>query len=314
MISLNPATSVRNAARSAMNVGSAPLKSGDELEPIMDAPTFPQPMYETLRDISQDLLFPGLEHVPPNTVQLLQTNAKFIESFMIGLNTEMGRELLWRGYPTDQRGTYFQQFWDISTTGNPHFDITPIHEWGKRALGTTAVGAGGDKLVLLIRGELLRRYPGTVIYAVKAVLNGNKRELSLNPDDEAHPIFRGSLDPDVNFIGFDLTPADVVAGEGWFFVFQQQPTETRFGLDDDPFGEGESGVIPDLNTWNDLNWAHIAPNAPELKATSHIPVGKLQLVTLQTDKGNWGRNSAHMAYITKQRLVRVAIHATEMLP
>ena len=30
---------------------------------------------------------------------------------MVGLNVEMGRELLWRGFPTDQRGTYFRHFW-----------------------------------------------------------------------------------------------------------------------------------------------------------------------------------------------------------
>jgi len=65
-----------------------------------------------LRDLSQELLLPGLGHVPPNTVTLLETNAKFIEAFMVGLNTEMGRELLWRGFPTDQRGTYFRQFWE----------------------------------------------------------------------------------------------------------------------------------------------------------------------------------------------------------
>jgi hypothetical protein len=315
MTSLNPGTTVSNAVLAGLNIGSAPLRSGDVLDPIMDAPTFPQPMYEALRDISQDFLFPGLEHVPPNTVQLLQTNAKFIESFMVGLNTEMGRELLWRGYPTDQRGTYFQQFWDTATAASPQVDInTPIHQWGQRPLGSTAVTAGGDKLVLLVRGELLRRYPGTVIYAAKAVLQDGKRVPSTNPAVEAHPIFRGSLDPDVNFVGFNLKPADVVAGEGWFFVFQEQPTETRFGLDDDPFGPGESGVIPKLNTWDDLNWAHLAPGAEELKAISHISVGKLQLVPQQPQKGNWGRNSAHMAYITRQRLVRIAIHATELLP
>ena len=71
-------------------------------------------MYEALRDLSQDFLFPGLEHVPPNTVTLLETNPKFVESFLVGLNAEMSRELLWRNYPTDQRGTYFRQFWDTS--------------------------------------------------------------------------------------------------------------------------------------------------------------------------------------------------------
>ena len=67
---------------------------------------------QALRDLSPDRVFPGLDRVPPDTVQVLQTNSPFIEAFMVGLNTEMARELLWRGYPTDQRGTYFQQFWD----------------------------------------------------------------------------------------------------------------------------------------------------------------------------------------------------------
>ena len=33
---------------------------------------------------------------------------------MVGLNHEFARELLWREYPTDQRGSYFRQFWDVS--------------------------------------------------------------------------------------------------------------------------------------------------------------------------------------------------------
>ena len=32
---------------------------------------------------------------------------------MVGLNHEFARELLWREYPTDQRGSYFRQFWDV---------------------------------------------------------------------------------------------------------------------------------------------------------------------------------------------------------
>ena len=39
---------------------------------------------------------------------VLETNPKFVEAFMVGLNTEMSHELLWRGFPTDQRGTYFR--------------------------------------------------------------------------------------------------------------------------------------------------------------------------------------------------------------
>jgi hypothetical protein len=318
LASLAPSKAVASVVAASLVVGSPPLQTGDPLDQVMDAPTFPQPMYEALRDISQDYLLPGLEHVPPNTVQLLQTNAKFIESFMVGLNTEMGRELLWRDYPTDQRGTYFQQFWDTTAAGaGPQLDIPfPIHQWGIRPLGTVAVGMGGDKVVLLIRGELLRRYPGTVIYAVRAVMQAGKRTLSTLPADEQYPIFRGTLDPDVTFLGFNLTPAEVIANPGWFFVLQQQPTEPRFGMDDAPFGPGESGVIPELKTWNDLNWAHVAPNAAALKALVHVSVNKkpAPAPTTPNQKGTWARNSAHMAYITKQLPARVAIHASEIIP
>src|SRR5262249_34846218 len=240
--SLDPARNVTNAVMASFQINSPKSPTGDEREPIMDAPSFPQPMYESLRDLSQDFIFPGLDKVPPNTVQLLQTNAKFIESFLVGLNAEMGRELLWRGSPTDQRGTYFRQFWDTRTAMQPQLDIPPINQWQQRELGTTAVGAGGDKLVLLIRGELLRRYPNTVIYAVRAAETDDGLDLSTNPDDERHPVFRGTLQPDVTFVGFDLTADDVVTGSGWFFVLQQQPTEPRFGLDEAPYLAGKTEI------------------------------------------------------------------------
>jgi hypothetical protein len=105
----------------------AAFAATDPLRPILAAPEFPQPMYEVLRDLSQDLLLPGLKHLLPNTVTLLETNARFVESFMVGLNHEMGRELLWRGFPTDQRGTYFRQFWD-----GVQRDIDPIDRWGRQ--------------------------------------------------------------------------------------------------------------------------------------------------------------------------------------
>src|SRR6185295_481161 len=154
------ATTVTQAVMSGIETESAGSTTDDELEPIMDAPAFPQPMYAALRDRSPAYVFPGLEQVPPDTVQLLQTNNRFIESFMVGLNSEMGRELLWRGYPTDQRGTPFRQFWDAtSSDAGDTSDIPPIHQWRTRALGSNVRAAGDDHLVLLLRGELLRRYP-----------------------------------------------------------------------------------------------------------------------------------------------------------
>jgi len=188
--------------------------------------------------VSQDLLFPGLNDVPDETVSLVKTNPRFVEAFMVGLNHEMARELLWRDYPTDQRGTYFRQFWSAPTP-----DIPAIHGWTpSRALGENGTAGPVGQVVLLIRGELLRRYPNAIIYAAKAVQpTGQPRPTPGTP--EAYPLFQGSLEPDVRFVGFPLTETQAKGTGtgtdlGYFFVLQQQPTEARFGEDLDAQSQG----------------------------------------------------------------------------
>jgi hypothetical protein len=207
------------------------------IDTIMAAPKFRQPMYEPLRDLSQELLLPGLESVAPNTVLGLQTNRRFVQAYMAGLNLEMGRELLWRGFPTDQRGTCFDQFWDVRASATPRPDVIPLHHWGTHPLGDSQLAPAGEQFVMLLRSDLLRRYPTAVIYATKALMVNGVRTPSTDPADEVHPSFRGSLQPDVSFFGFDLTVEAVVGGSGgqsgYFIVLQEQPTEPRFGLDVD---------------------------------------------------------------------------------
>ena len=48
----------------------------------------------------------------PNSLMVAEPNAEFIEAYMVGLNHEIGRLLLFAEFPTDQRGTCFRQFWD----------------------------------------------------------------------------------------------------------------------------------------------------------------------------------------------------------
>ena len=159
-------------------------------EPIVDAmahPDFEDAMYAPLRDIDKELLIPNLQLIPPNTISLLETNPKFIESYLVGLNHEMGRELLWREYPTDMRGSYFRQFWEVKGVSNPDTpadaeklkDILKVHSWQSvSALGAhkpppppdADVQPGEKQVVLVIRGDLLKRYPNTVIYAQKAIV------------------------------------------------------------------------------------------------------------------------------------------------
>ena len=112
-------------------------------ETVMMAPSFPQPMYEPLKEQSQDLLLPGLDTVLPDTVLGLRTNRAFVEAYMVGLNFEMGRELLWRGFPTDQRGTYFRHFWGTDAGRRGASDIDDLRKNLGRALGTAPAERAG---------------------------------------------------------------------------------------------------------------------------------------------------------------------------
>jgi hypothetical protein len=222
----------------------------DPLEPFQAAPVFSQPMYLPLKDLSPEWILPGVGRVERNTVGALVTNQRFVEAYMVGLNHEMTRELLWREYPVDQRSTYFQQFWDVRgwVKGNDRptpdlRDIRQIRLWGGTELGqnTARTGLPGEFLVLLVRGELIKRYPNVIVYAARAHAPDQPRL----PDDsdQEHPVLHGFLGDDVAFYGFALTPGQVRGdggGDGWYVVFQEQPGEPRFDV---PDGSGDGPVL-----------------------------------------------------------------------
>jgi hypothetical protein len=325
----------------------------DRPEEIVDAmahPDFEDATYAQLRDISKELLIPNLDLIPPNTISLLETNPKFIESYLVGLNHEMARELLWREYPTDLRGSYFRQFWEVKGVSNPDTpedaeqlkDITKIHTWPAASLlgahkpappATADVKPGEKQLVLVIRGELLKRYPNTVIYAQKAVDDGKGNRVifdrDMTPDQFAKqlkfPLFRAEIDPDLRFFGFDLTidkargtqasndfPDDLL---GWFFVIQEVPGEPRFGMDIqyEPTRDTNDNPLDDpLDTWNNLAWNSFGKTQPAF--VSRTPAPSLPRPDpADINAHRWASNAAEMAYILFQTPVMVAVHASEML-
>jgi hypothetical protein len=253
-------------------------------------------MYEAVRDLSPELLMPGVGTIDLDTVTLLNSNPRFIEAYMVGLNHELASELLWREFPSDTRASYFRQFWDTGGIPVPMPQLPPIREWSP-ATGLGANFGSGTHVVLLIRGELLHRYPDALIYAVKA-----KTTKALGTEEKL-PLFRGRIDPDITFLGFDLTEDEARgAGSdaGWFFVIQEQPTAPRFGMD-------ETRTVP-LDTWNDLAWSDV-PTTPG----AHVAVGAVTPTVTSPGGVAWGFNAAHMAAVLRQRPVRIAIHARRLL-
>jgi hypothetical protein len=296
-------------------------------------------MFEPLRDISEELLFPGIKNIPQNTIGILQTNPTFINSYMVGLNHEMAKELLWREYPTDQRGSYFRQFWDASIAVErerlKHFqengtfpsekeeeeiiekyrDIPEIHRWNESTLEEIQGTAQQQRVVLLIRGELLMRYPGTVIYAIKAkadLANNNKPVLSRTDEQIKEPVFRGTVPPDITFLGFDALLEDLLGNDeegdpGYFFIVQEQPSEPRFAIDDGDDSTGDN-TLP--HSWNELKWHHVESS---LGSNNYIDLETEPLKGVEINNVMWGSHAADLAHILLQQPVRIAVHARELL-
>lgn len=308
----------------------------DEIKEAMAYPVYDTPMYKPLVEISADLLLPNINYISQNSITLLETNQKFIEAYLVGLNHEFGRELLWREYPTDQRGSYFRQFWDPkskysgqdnSDTSQEELkeslkDIPEIDKWDKKWPIKSKLGEHDNRedrkeaqknkqeTVLVIRGELLKKYPNAVIFAQKArwplksngeinteaersLIDVTTEEEADPPEDKIKtPLYEARVEPDIYFFGFDLSIEDAMGKEakdpdakehpGWFFVIQERPGEPRFGADVPGVDQnGRENIV----VWNDYSWNDFRPSVNEGEFI-RIPGGgdELRIIRINDDK------------------------------
>lgn len=331
-----------------------------ELIEILAYPVFDMPMYEELLKFSAETFVPNIGLLPENSITLLENNRQFIEAYLIGLNHEMARELLWREFPTDLRGTPFRQFWDPRPVplepGESReawrerlYDILPLHRWSKTAkLGENnhrrpAAEPQKKDVVLVIRGELLKKYPNAAIYAHKATWPLNKdgtqnktgertilpipANVPLTDQMVRLPIYEAKIAPDIYLLGFPLDENEARSGGadglGWFFVLKERPGDPRFGLDEPPPGE-----LPEIEVWNDATWGHLDPGPSGfIRFDGGVEVGlddfngddddeeKKRQREDDVNITEWAPDvsAADVAYILFQAPVLVAVHAQEML-
>ena len=323
---------------------------GDAFVEIMAYPEFDTPMYEPLAKKDKDGFVPNLHLVEPDSVTLLETNQRFIEAYMVGVNHEFARELLWREYPTDQRGSYFRQFWDVrkkiaeapdkAAAREALKDIKPIHRWPITGdLGDNDNREVGPKpeeeLVLVIRGELLKKYPNTIISAQRAkwqlaggVPDKSKERQLDESTPPIFPLYEARVEPDIYFFGFDLKAKDARGDDtvndmpGWFFRIEEVPGDARFGFDI----SREPGSA--INVWNDLAWADVNPGIADGMPIRVATIPTLALVeptgSVIEKHQQWEfdrfvpldpqLSAAELAYIALQTPVIMAVHASELLP
>ena len=222
-------------------------------------------------------------------------------------------------------------------------DIPPMHQlddaiprWARTTIETQQGDA--QQVVLVIRGDLLKRYPNTFIYAQKAAWGtgsrgepprAQRRDRRDFRDESAGPApavsalqgarrrrtstssasisrstrcaaIRGSTRPRrrARSVGDNI---------GWFFVLQEAVGEPRFGLDVDV------PVEPSAEKWDNLAWANV-----DLSRRA----GSRRVEGIRVDAGRpmqrasqWGSHAADMAYVLYQDPVMVgrarAQHARE---
>ncbi len=291
------------------------------LSDIMAAPDLSEPTYQSLAAISHDWLLPGIDDLPAGTTTLVESNRSFIGAFLVGVNHELARALLWAEYPTDQRGTYSRQFWSRRNTGTPSdsydlkqsLDASPqstleqLSEHGS---------AAASPLVLVVKGALVQRYPGMLVTAAKTRLNGSVR--ALDPASEIQPDFMARLEPDVLLIGFESMSADQVRtaanneDTAWWFFFAEHFTEPRFGLDLP--AAGDPATIAD---WNDATWADATLDAAGRLGSASFKVAPLPKSRPGLPPGplyDWHGSSSSIAWILLQYPFRRGIRAIELLP
>jgi hypothetical protein len=196
--------------------------------PVMIHPDFLDPTYFYLRELSVDYILPASGKLAKNSISCFYSNQAFEEAFLLGMNTEMGRELMWREYPTDQRGSYFRKFWDQSDLPkkeelkSKYYDIEDIDKW-KGKLGSNHRPGKSSMLVFAIRGDLMLTYPDTEVFLQRTTQ-------SIVPGKNIDPIKKKDMDSwlttDTYLVGFSGIKKEDL--KNYFLVFQQKSFSLQF--------------------------------------------------------------------------------------
>ena len=242
-------------------------------------PEFPigldYPTWDLLRAHDEEWLLPGVGSLKKDSITALRTNPAFIDAFMVGINTQFLAEMRWRGLAVDRKCTPLRMFWgQIDTLSNKRqADIEPLQQWANnpsaplgdrshQTLNTRLNGeSSAERLVLVFRSDLFRRYPSTLVYLAKPdpandidvdlparnllneFLKGKPNLVFESTQPEKSPawqqewvkwtkarkhfgpVFVARIRADVTFFIFDIPPDTL---DQYWLILEEPPTELRF--------------------------------------------------------------------------------------
>ena len=268
------------------------------------SPSFARPMSEALASRAPELMLPGAGSIAQDGALLVESDPRFVEAFLLGASQELNYELLWRGLPADSRATAFLKFW---AHADDSVDIDPITTWDAASAYGSHVKTNAS-MILLVRSELVRRYPSVVVAAIPAAWKDARTRSPIKDQSKlVLPIFRGRIGTDVLYAGFSQPPLSDAIGStappgpaGWYFLLSENPGDPRFGLDPD----GGSGPPTRATlSWRHLSPPPVGPYAP-VAAFPAVPDAAFNPATA---------TAASMAMLVRQRPFRAFLHASLLI-
>ena len=171
-----------------------------------------------------------------------------------------------------------------------------LHEWGKPTpFGDAShrVGGSANLVFFVLRGDLLRKYPNTVVFMQPAIRKPEGRV----PDETQPlkmPVVSARLAQDIFFLGFDVPKGDAIGNAqkaGWYVGLQERPGDIHFGLD-------QSGAS--------------SPTEPNWENADTLPG---QCLDLEKPKPLFTglRHAADVAVLFYQQAFMMMVHANKML-
>src|SRR5262249_10496463 len=160
-----------------------------------------------LRDNEKEWLLPGAANLKPNELTALETNAPFIDAFLLGLNYQALDEARWRNLPITSECTPMRRFWEqLDGDRNPLDDVRGVALWTETSgLGDAQhrpPGAPPTRLVIVVRTPLFRRWPSTLIYLYPGGGPDPWPKPAIDPAKRVFPVFQGEVERELPFFGF----------------------------------------------------------------------------------------------------------------
>ncbi len=232
-----------------------PLKLNEDLKkklktmqkPFLAYPYFAEPAFYYLRKESAKYILPAIEELPNDTISVFMDNKRFVESFICGMNTEMGKELFWREYPTDKRGSYFEKFWDTISSETYQGDVSEQYNW-QNELGKNHIDKS-PLIIFAVKGALVKRYPNAEVFLSQGILDktGDTTKVVFKTNEDLQPpVIQPSIKAKINentvIYGFKVSidqllgnkevdfqsPVYMQYGGGMFLTFKERSLDLNF--------------------------------------------------------------------------------------